>query len=60
MLDTEARIKEELVAAGMEITEPANDEKEWIEAATTQVWPAYYDVIGGKEKLDEILASLNR
>ena len=44
----------------MEITEPANDEKEWIEAATTQVWPAYYDVIGGKEKLDEILASLNR
>lgn len=60
LLDTEARIKEELVAAGMEITEPANDEKEWIEAATTQVWPAYYNVIGGKEKLDEILASLNR
>lgn len=58
--DTEARIKEELIAAGMEIVDPANDEKEWIEAATSQVWPAFYDVIGGKERLDQILASLGR
>lgn len=58
--DTEARIKEELIAAGMEIVDPANDEKEWIEAATSQVWPAFYDAIGGKERLDQILASLGR
>lgn len=60
LLETEARIKDELVAAGMEISDPANDEKEWIEAATTQVWPQFYDAVGGKERLDEILASLGR
>lgn len=58
--DTEAKIKEELIAAGMEISDPANDEKEWIDAATSKVWPAFYDDIGGKERLDEILASLGR
>lgn len=60
LLDAEEKIKKELVAAGMEISEPANNEQEWIEAATTEVWPAYYDIIGGKERLDEILASLGR
>lgn len=60
LLETEDRIRDELVAAGMEIVDPANDEKEWIEAATTAVWPAFYDDIGGKEKLDAILASLGR
>lgn len=60
LIETEEKIKEELIAAGMEISDPANDEKEWIEAATTEVWPAYYDDIGGKERLDEILASLGR
>ena len=57
---TEDRIKQELQAAGMEIIEPANNEQEWIEAATTKVWPAFYDSIGGKERLDAILATLNR
>ena len=60
LLDTEERIKEELTAAGMEIVDPDNNEQEWIEAATTEVWPTYYEVIGGKERLDEILASLGR
>lgn len=60
LLDTEEKIKAELEAAGMEISDPANDEQEWIEAATTEVWPAYYDAVGGKERLDEILASLGR
>lgn len=58
--ETEAKIKEELVAAGMEISDPANDEKEWIEAATTQVWPKFYDQIGGKDRLDAILKTLGR
>lgn len=58
--DTEDRIKKELVAAGMEITEPADGEKAWIEAAQTKVWPQFYDAVGGKEKLDAVLASLKR
>ncbi|PMC17647.1 C4-dicarboxylate ABC transporter substrate-binding protein [Oligella urethralis] len=58
--DTEQKIKEELVAKGMEINDPANDEKEWIEAATSQVWPKFYDQVGGKERLDEVLKSLGR
>ena len=58
--DTEQKIKEELVAKGMEINDPANDEKEWIEAATNQVWPKFYDQVGGKERLDEVLKSLGR
>jgi TRAP-type C4-dicarboxylate transport system substrate-binding protein len=57
---TEAKIKEDLVAKGMEIDDPADDEKEWIEKATTAVWPKYYDSIGGKEKLDQVMKTLGR
>ena len=45
---------------GMTITPPANGEKEWIQKATTTVWPKYYDSIGGKEKLEKILKALGR
>lgn len=58
--DSEAAIIADLTAKGMEITAPANDEKEWIEAATTSVWPKYYKSIGGKEKLDSVLQMLGR
>ncbi len=60
LLDTEDKIKKELAAAGMEISEPANGEKEWIEKATKAVWPEFYKQIGGKEKLDAVLKSLGR
>jgi len=60
LLDTEDRIRDELVSLGMEIVDPADNEKPWIEAATKAVWPAFYKQIGGKEKLDAILASLGR
>ncbi len=60
LVDSEAKIKEELTAKGMEITEPANDEKDWIEKATQAVWPKFYDSIGGKEKLDHVLQALGR
>ncbi|OYD25612.1 TRAP transporter substrate-binding protein [Oceanimonas baumannii] len=56
----EDRIKAELVENGMEITEPANGEQEWIDKAVSQVWPKYYDQLGGKEKLNQILQSLGR
>lgn len=58
--DSEAAIIADLQAKGMEITAPANDEKEWIDAATSQVWPKYYKSIGGKEKLDNVLKMLGR
>lgn len=60
LLNTEARIKKELVEDhGMEIDEPANDEQAWIDEAT-QIWPQFYDSIGGKVKLDEALEALGR
>ena len=60
LADTEARLKADLIAKGMQIDDPANDEKEWIEAATTKVWPKFYDSIGGVDKLNAALASLGR
>ncbi|KAA0891214.1 TRAP transporter substrate-binding protein [Pusillimonas sp. ANT_WB101] len=57
---TEDRIKKELTDLGMEIVDPADDEKPWIEAATTKVWPVFYDQIGGKAKLDHVLKVLGR
>ena len=60
LLETEAKIRAELTAKGMEISDPANGEKEWIEKATTTVWPKFYKSIGGKDKLDAALKSLGR
>ena len=57
---SEAAIKEDLVARGMEIVDPADDEKEFIERATQAVWPKFYDSIGGKEKLDRVMEILGR
>ncbi|MEM7043570.1 MAG: TRAP transporter substrate-binding protein [Pseudomonadota bacterium] len=56
--DSEASIKEDLVAKGMEIIDP--DETDWIAKATEAVWPKFYDSIGGKEKLDAAMALLGR
>jgi tripartite ATP-independent transporter DctP family solute receptor len=60
LVETEEKLKADLISKGMQIDDPANDEKEWIEAATTKVWPKFYDSIGGKDKLNEILKSLGR
>lgn len=60
LTDTEAKLKADLAAKGMQIDDPANDEKEWIEAATTTVWPKFYDSIGGKDKVNSALTSLGR
>lgn len=58
--DKEAEIKELLVEKGMEIHVPENDEAEFIELATTAVWPKFYDSIGGVEKLNAVLAAIGR
>lgn len=60
LLETEEKIRAELTAKGMEISDPASGEKEWIEKATTTVWPKFYKSIGGKDKLDAALKSLGR
>ena len=44
----------------MEITKPADDEKEFIDLATSTVWPKFYDQIGGVEVLNNVLTSLGR
>ena len=58
--DSEAAIKEELVEKGMQIDDPLDGEAEWIKLATEEVWPQFYDSIGGKDKLDAVLAALGR
>ncbi len=58
--DSEAAIIADLTSKGMVITAPADDEKAWIEKATSAVWPKYYKSIGGKEKLDNVLNVLGR
>ena len=58
--EREAAIKKDLIAKGMQIDDPADDEKEFIELATKAVWPNFYDSIGGKDKLDRVLKLLGR
>ena len=58
--DNEAKIKEELVAKGMEITQPANGEEEFIKLATENVWPSHLEEIGGVEVLNEALTAIGR
>ena len=60
LLDTEDKIRKELVVKGMQIVDPADGEKEFITKATTTVWPKFYESIGGKDKLDKVLKSLGR
>lgn len=58
--EEEGKIRDELVERGMEITDPENDEAEFIELASSHVWPRFYDQIGGVEVLNEVLTSLGR
>lgn len=58
--EKEGAIKEELVAQyGVQISE-LEDEAEWVKKAQDAVWPKFYDQIGGKEKVNEVLRLLNR
>ncbi len=59
--DQEASIQEQLVAEhGMEIVDAANDEAEFIDLATSAVWPKFYDSVGGVEKVNAMLAAIGR
>ena len=56
----EGDIKKELVKLGMQILDPADNEKEFIERATKTVWPKFYKSVGGKAKIEEALSVLGR
>ncbi len=58
--ESEASIKADLIKRGMEISDPADGEKEFIDLATKAVWPKFYESIGGKDKLDNVLKTLGR
>lgn len=58
--DKENSIKEELVSKyGMEISQ-LEDETEWVKRAQADVWPEFYDQVGGKEKINALLRTLGR
>ena len=60
LVSSEIKIKAELIKRGMEITDPANGEVEWIKKATDAVWPQFYESIGGKAKVNNALTVLGR
>jgi tripartite ATP-independent transporter DctP family solute receptor len=60
IMDKEDEIKKAMADAGMEIMDPADGEKEFIEKATKQVWPKFYKSIGGKEKIEAALKAVGR
>ena len=58
--DEESKIKVVLQERGMEISDPADGEAEFIKLATEAVWPKFYDSVGGIEKLNAALAEIGR
>jgi tripartite ATP-independent transporter DctP family solute receptor len=58
--EKEAEIKQILIDNGMEISDPENNEEEFIKLATEAVWPKFYESIGGIEKLNAVLAEIGR
>ena len=58
--EKEAEIKQILLANGMEISDPENNEEEFITLATEAVWPKFYDSIGGVEKMNAVLTAIGR
>ncbi len=60
LVEKEDEIEKLFIKEGMEVTEAADDEKEWIDLATKEVWPKFYKSIGGKEKIDAALKAIGR
>ncbi|WP_027857909.1 TRAP transporter substrate-binding protein [Marinobacterium jannaschii] len=58
--EKEATIKKSLVSDyGMQI-DALQDEAEWAKRAQQAVWPKFYESVGGKAKVNELLRSLGR
>ena len=58
--DNESRIKSEMMKSGVKITQPANGEKEFIKRAVDKVWPQFYDKVGGKSFVNQLLTETGR
>ncbi|MEH6651054.1 MAG: TRAP transporter substrate-binding protein [Motiliproteus sp.] len=48
-----------LLGNGMELVQPANEEREWRQRAKA-VWPQFYSEIGGKPFIDRVLAIIRQ
>lgn len=60
LLETEDKIKQDLVDTyNLEIS-TLEDEDKWIEKVKKEVWPKYYSEVGGKERVNELLTVLGR
>lgn len=51
------KAKQNMIDNGVEVS-TLEDEEQWIKLAKEKVWPEFYDTIGGKEKLDDVLEQL--
>lgn len=58
--DKEASIKEELIAKYDMQVDVLEDEAEWAKKAQAAVWPEFFEQVGGKEKINELLTLLGR
>ena len=48
--------KQRCISMGMEVVQ-LEDEKDWMEAARS-IWPLFYEDVGGKDRVDELLERL--
>ena len=48
-----------MIKAGVKVS-TLEDEDQWKKLAMENVWPKYYDFIGGKENLDLVLDALGK
>ena len=58
--EKEEGIKQELVAKYDLQIDQLEDEKEWVKRAQEGVWPEFYDQVGGKDKINDLLRTLGR
>jgi len=58
--DKEASIKEELIAKYDMQVDVLEDEAEWAKKAQAAVWPEFFEQVGGKDKINELLTLLGR
>ncbi|WP_299661423.1 TRAP transporter substrate-binding protein [uncultured Psychromonas sp.] len=60
LLETEDKIKQNLIDTyDMKISK-LTDEDKWIEKVKKEVWPKYYSEVGGKSRVNELLKVLGR
>lgn len=58
--DKEGSIKKELVEKYDMQIDQLEDEAEWVKKAQAGVWPEFYEQVGGKGKINELLRTLGR